>query len=219
MSLDGKKEIELIMFDLDGTLADTGRDLATAVNYARSHFKLPPLEERFVCGLIGGGVEHLLRNSLPGGAEERFREAMTVFLEYYERHLLDTTVLYPGVAETLNHFRKKRMAVVSNKPHSLTVSVLRGLGIHTFFDAILGGDSVRVKKPDPEPIRQVLARCRVSPLRAVMVGDMHSDIDAGRRAGVYTCGVTYGLGKIEDLLEAGPDIIVDHIGKLVEHFR
>lgn len=213
-----KRHIDLFMFDLDGTLADTGRDLANSVNYTRSSFNLEPLEDGFVYGHVGWGVEHLLRSSLPQALQDRFQEAMGVFLEHYETHLLDTTVLYPHVRETLAYFGKKRKVVVSNKLHRLTVSVLRGLGVENCFDAILGGDSGTQKKPDPGPLNQVLAAFSVSPVKAVMVGDGGADIEAGKRAGVHTCGVTYGLGKKEEILQAGPDILIDDIGQLADHF-
>jgi len=206
------------MFDLDGTLANTGQDLANAVNHVRLRFSLEPLEDRLVYGHVGRGVEHLIRTSLPQNYQDRFGEAMGLFLEHYEGHLLETTVLYPHVKETLDHFEKKTKVVVSNKLHRFTVSVLKGLGIEACFDAILGGDSVAQKKPDPEPLNQVLSAFGVSPVMALMVGDGSTDIEAGKRAGVYTCGVTYGLGKKEELVQAEPDFLVDDLRRLTEYF-
>jgi len=206
------------MFDLDGTLANTGQDLANAVNHVRLRFNLEPLEDRLVYGHVGRGVEHLIHSSLPENCQHRFREAMGLFLEHYENHLLETTVLYPHVHETLDYFEKKTKVVVSNKLHRFTVSVLKGLGIGTCFDAILGGDSVAQKKPDPEALNRVLCAFGVSPVMALMVGDGSTDIEAGKRAGVYTCGVTYGLGKKEELIEARPDLLVDDLRRLTEHF-
>ncbi len=213
-----KREIDLVIFDLDGTLADTGQDLANAVNYARFRLNLEPLEDRLIYSHVGRGTEYLIRSSLPEKCQHRFREAMGLFLERYENHLLDTTVLYPYVKETLDYFRRKRRVVVSNKLHRLTLSVLRGLGIEVCFDAVLGGDSVPQKKPDPEPLNQILAAFGVSPAKALMIGDGGTDIEAGKRAGVYTCGVTYGLGKREELVRAKPDLLVDDLRQLTVHF-
>ena len=112
-----KRPIELVMFDLDGTLADTGRDLADAVNHTRAHFDLEPLPAALVHTHVGRGVEHLLRHSLPEDSADHFVEVMRVFLARYEGHLLDTTILYPGVHEILDYFRGKRRVVVSNKMH------------------------------------------------------------------------------------------------------
>ena len=213
-----KKEIDLLMFDLDGTLAATGRDLANSVNYIRSVLKLKPLHDGLVYSHVGRGVEHLLRSTLPARNQDRFKEVMELFLKHYEKHLLDTTVLYPHVRETLDYFDGKKKVVVSNKLHRLTVSVLRGLEIEVCFDAVLGGDSVSQKKPDPGALHHVLAEFKVEPGRALIIGDGDADVEAGKRAGVYTCGVTYGLGKREELAAARPDILIDDLRELKNYF-
>jgi len=213
-----KKAIELLIFDLDGTLADTGRDLADAVNHTRAHFDLPALPDLLVYSNVGRGVEHLLRQSLPRESSEHFQEVMQVFLTRYESHLLDATVLYPDVHKMLNYFRDKKRVVVSNKMHRLTVGVLRGLGVETLFDAILGGDSAMEKKPHPALLNDVLRRFDVPRDRAVIVGDGDTDMEAGKRAGIVTCGVTYGLGDREKLLAAQPDFIIDNLSELLNYF-
>jgi phosphoglycolate phosphatase len=206
------------MFDLDGTLADTGHDLADSVNFTRGHFHLPPLPEPAVYANVGRGVEHLLKQSLLEAGEENFRTIMQVFLERYENHLLDRTVLYPGVMEVLRYFRGKRRAVVSNKTHRLTVAVVQGLGVAAQFDAILGGDSVAEKKPHPAMLQSVLRQFHIAPANALIVGDGDTDIEAGKRAGVITCGVTYGLGNQDAVRAARPDVTVDSPAALCDYF-
>ena len=213
-----KRPIELVMFDLDGTLADTGQDLADAVNHTRAHFDLEPLPEALVHTHVGRGVEHLLRHSLPEDSADHFTEVMRVFLARYEGHLLDTTILYPGVHEILDYFRGKRRVVVSNKMHRLTVAVLRGLGVDKQFDAILGGDSAAEKKPHPALIHDALNRFGILPTHALIVGDGDTDVEAGRRAGVITCGVTYGLGNKEGLIAAQPDVLIGALAELSGYF-
>jgi phosphoglycolate phosphatase len=213
-----KKSIDLVMFDLDGTLADTGHDLAASVNFTRAHFALTPMAEKLVYANVGRGVEHLLKHSLPEQSADHFTEVMGVFLEHYEAHLLDRTVLYPGVREVLDYFRGKRRLVVSNKIHRLTEAVVRGLGVAAEFDAILGGDSAAEKKPHPALLQLALAKFHVAAESALIVGDGDTDIEAGKRAGVITCGVTYGLGSKEALLVAQPDLLIDSIGELPDHF-
>jgi HAD superfamily hydrolase (TIGR01509 family) len=181
------------------------------------HFDLPILPDARVLTHVGRGVEHLLRHVLPEMQPEHFKEVLRVFLHRYENHLLDATALYPGVRETLDYFRKKRRAVVSNKMHGLTVAVLRGLGVESCFDMILGGDSAPQKKPDPAPLRQVLLGYDVPAKRALMVGDGEIDIEAGKRAGVVTCGVTYGLGRKEDVIGAKPDFIIASFSELTDY--
>jgi phosphoglycolate phosphatase len=213
-----KKPVRLIMFDLDGTLADTGRDLANAVNYTRAHFRLAPQTERQIYDHIGRGMEHLLKHAVPDVPPDRFHEVLRVFLARYEKHLMDYTVLYPGVREALAIFRDKRRVVVSNKMRRLTVEIVRGLGIEDQFDAILGGDSAKDKKPDPALIQLVLDQFQVPAASAVIVGDGDTDIKAGKRARVMTCGVTYGLSKKEDLFAAKPDVIINHLTELSDYF-
>jgi phosphoglycolate phosphatase-like HAD superfamily hydrolase len=101
--------------------------------------------------------------------------------------------------------------------HRLTVAVLRGLGVESCFDMILGGDSAPQKKPDPSLLQRALIGFAVPAERALMVGDGDIDIEAGKRAGVVTCGVTYGLGRKQDIIAAAPDFIIDSLSELVRY--
>jgi 2-phosphoglycolate phosphatase len=213
-----KKTVDLVMFDLDGTLADTGRDLADAVNFTRARFDHAPLPDQAVYTHVGRGVEHLLKHTLPEESSTRFHDAMRIFLDHYEHHLLDRTVLYPGVREVLDYFRGKRRIVVSNKIERLSAAVVRGLGIADEFDAILGGDSAAEKKPHPALLSLALQRFQISAGRALMVGDGDTDVEAGKGAGVITCGVTYGLGNKDDLIAAKPDYLIEELSRLTTYF-
>jgi len=213
-----KRRVDLIMFDLDGTLADTGPDLADSVNFTRAHFDLAPLAAPRIYSNVGRGVEHLIRNSLPLKNSDHFHEAMSVFLEHYEAHLLDKTILYPGVHDVLDHFQDKRRVLVSNKVQRLSEAVVRGLGVRECFDLILGGDSAAEKKPHPALLEIALERCRIAPSSAVMVGDGDIDVEAGKRAGVMTCGVTYGLGDRSQLIAAKPDVLLGNLTELSKYF-
>jgi phosphoglycolate phosphatase len=212
-----KKKVDLLMFDLDGTLAATGRDLANSVNYTRALLDLEPLDAAIVYKHVGHGTEHLLRSSLPERYEDRFEEILARFLDHYEKHLLDTTVLYPHVEEILQRFSGKKRAVVTNKREYLAVAVLRGLGIESCFDVIVGGDSGLNKKPDPSCVTHVLTTFKVEPGKAVIIGDGDTDIAAGKAAGVYTCGVTYGLCEREELVAARPDVVIDDLRELTNY--
>ena len=214
-----KTPVDLIMFDLDGTLADTGRDLAASVNFTRRHFDLAPLPPASIFGHVGRGVEYLLRHALPEADEREFDKIMNVFIGHYERHLLDTTVLYPGVREILDYFAAKRRVVVSNKIQRLAAAIVRGLGVGDCFDAVFGGNSAAEKKPHPALLHLALEQFRVAPAAALIVGDGDTDVEAGKRAGVMTCGVTYGLGRKDDLIAAHPDVMIDHPAELAEYFR
>jgi phosphoglycolate phosphatase len=213
-----KKSVDLVMFDLDGTLADTGQDLAGSVNFTRGHFNLEPLPEESIHAQIGRGVEYLLKHALPEKKPGDFPQILHIFLGHYERHLLDRTVLYPGAREALDYFCAKRRVVVSNKMYRLAVAVVRGLGVEDCFDAIFGGDSAAEKKPHPALLHVALRRFQVSAPSALMVGDGDTDIEAGKRAEVITCGVTYGLGNQSDLIAAAPDYLIDDLSELYEYF-
>jgi phosphoglycolate phosphatase len=205
------------MFDLDGTLADTGPDLADSVNFTRAVFDLPPLDIRGIYVNVGRGVEHLIRHSLPTKSPEHFHEAMRVFVEHYDAHLLDKTTLYPGVRELLDEYRGKRRIVVSNKVQRFSEAVVRGLGIGDCFDLILGGDRAE-KKPHPALLRIALERFQTAASNALMVGDGDIDIEAGKSAGVMTCGVTSGLGDKNRLIGAKPDVLVEQLTEMRKYF-
>jgi phosphoglycolate phosphatase len=213
-----KKRVELILFDLDGTLADTGADLADAVNFTRGQFDLVPLPAPQIHVHVGLGVEHLLRHTLPIKNNQHFAEIIAVFTNYYEAHLLDKTVLYPGVRDILEYFRGKRRVVATNKIQRFAEAVVRGLAVDECFDLILGGDSAAEKKPHPALLTLALERFQTAASSALMVGDGDTDIEAGKRAGVMTCGVTYGIGDKERLRAAKPDVIIERLAELRDHF-
>ena len=214
-----KRRVDLILFDLDGTLADTGADLANAVNFTRARFDLPPLAAGRIHAHVGLGVEHLLRHTLPIKNPEHFRQVAGVFTPYYEDHLLDRTVLYPGAREILEYFQDKRRVVATNKVQRFAEAVVRGLGVRECFDLILGGDSAAEKKPHPALLILALQKYRTTPADALMVGDGDTDVEAGRRAGVVTCGVSYGLGDKDRLRASNPDFLIDRLEELRTHFR
>ena len=185
----------LLVFDLDGTLIDSVGDLATAVNRLRHDHGLPPLPLDTVRGHVGDGIRQLVARSLPVRAGE-LDAAVRAFRGYYQRHLHDTTALYPGVAPGLRRLRAAgfQLAVVSNKLGPLCRALLDGLGVGAWFSCIVGdGDTARLK-PDPAPLRAVMRRLRAAPADTWMIGDHHTDLEMARRAGVRSLFVTYGLG-------------------------
>jgi phosphoglycolate phosphatase len=214
-----KRRVDLLMFDLDGTLADTGLDIANAVNHMRRRLELDPLDEPAVYAQVGKGLDHLIRATLPDGLHGRFIDARRLFLDHYRSHLLDNTRLYPHADQILEYFGKQKKAVITNKLHALTVSILEGLGVAARFHLILGGDSTAQKKPHPEPLRQALAKFAVEPSHALIVGDDAGDILAGRAAGVRTCGVTYGIGNREALIQSRPDHVIGDLLELQDHYE
>jgi phosphoglycolate phosphatase len=183
---------DTFLFDLDGTLIDSVADLATAVNLLRAELELSPLPVTQVREFVGDGATMLAKRSLPEGA---FSEArLQHFLTLYGDHLREKTVVYPGIPEFLERHRGKKMAVVTNKPYRFAMELLEGFGLLSYFGVVLGGESCETKKPDPAPVRQALAVLGSDPATAVFIGDHHTDLRAGRGAGVATCFCAYGIG-------------------------
>ena len=213
------KPVDLIIFDLDGTLADTKEDIATAVNLTFAELDLPPVSRAVVYTYVGDGVKKLIERAVSQiRHEDAFDQALAVFRRYYMDHLLDTTQFYPGMENVLNHYARKTLAVVTNKPIAYTEKLLRGLGRQERFAAVLGGDSTPHLKPHPGMILRVLEQTGVHQDRAVMVGDMPNDIKAARAAGVRVCGVGYGFGDAEAVRREGPDYFAEKVSDLLTLF-
>ncbi|WP_305041951.1 HAD family hydrolase [Geoalkalibacter sp.] len=185
------------LLDLDGTLVDSVADLRTAVNALRCELSLPALDLAQVRDYVGDGARLLVTRALPPGA---FTEAhLDRFLVLYRRHLLDQTRPYPGIVEFLRAHPREKLAVVTNKPYRLSLELLQGLGLAEHFAVILGGDSCATKKPDPAPLREALRQIGAAPEQAVMIGDHHTDLHAGRAAGTAICFCAWGLGHDDGL--------------------
>jgi len=203
--------MDLLIFDLDGTLIDSKLDLAHAVNATRAHFGLPPLDLETVGNYIGNGAPVLIRRAMGAEASQNdVDKALEYFLAYYGDHKLDNTRAYPGIPEALEalHQASVRMAVLTNKPVRISGRIIEGLGLSKYFLHVYGGNSFDRKKPDPLGVETLLAETGVSKHRALIVGDSAVDVQTARNAGVKVCGVTYGF-QPESFAADPPDMIVD----------
>lgn len=210
--------MDLLIFDLDGTLVDSRLDLANAVNATRTHMGMAPLENARVYSYVGNGAPALIRRSLGEQAgEAELQEGLEYFLEYYREHDLDHTVLYPGVKESLDRLRAagKHMAVLTNKPVRMSRAIVEGLGVGSHFFQVYGGNSFEFKKPNPIGV-EVLRR-EVGAAREVtmMVGDSSVDVRTARNALIPCCGVTYGF-QPETLADPAPDLLVDRMEEFAD---
>ena len=211
--------MNLLIFDLDGTLIDSKLDLVHSVNAARALMDLSPISEDVVASYVGNGAPVLIRRALgPSASEADVQHALQYFLSYYRDHMLDHTRLYPGVKEALDRLLESgiKMAVLTNKPVRFSRSLVEGLGLRGHFFQVYGGNSFDQKKPHPIGVRKLLEESGVAHGRAMMVGDSGVDVRTARNADVKACGVTYGF-QPEGFLEDPPDILVDNMSQLADY--
>jgi phosphoglycolate phosphatase len=202
----------LLVFDLDGTLVDSSRDIAAAANAALGRLApgaaAIPLDA--ILSFVGEGawllVERCLRHA---GLDLSADEVLPVYLECYAERLLDTTRLYPGVTEALDGLAGSALAVLTNKPGGFSRTILEGLGVADRFARVWGAGDVPSRKPDPAGLFRLMAETGALPGETWMVGDSATDVDVARAAGVRVAGVTWGFHP-GALRAAGPDRLIDH---------
>lgn len=222
-----KGALKLLVFDLDGTLADTREDLAHSVNHALGHAGLPALPLERVLAKIGNGARSLIQGSMAESLAGRegaaaamddglVERALAAFLSHYEEHCLGKTVLYPGVAASLRKLAGYRMAVLTNKPTAPAVKVLAGLGLAACFDPVVGGDNPHGKKPDPGALNWLMAKLGTTPRTTAMIGDGVQDARAARLAGTSLIGFLGGIAPRADLLAESPDAVIETMAALPE---
>jgi phosphoglycolate phosphatase len=214
--------INLLIFDLDGTLIDSRLDLIHSVNATLRQCKRPELPGDIIASYVGDGAPMLLRRALGDPEDESFfKQALEFFLSYYREHKLDHTTLYPGIPEALAQMRsngnQRKMAVLTNKPVNPSRAIVEGLGLASFFFRVYGGNSFRTKKPDPLGVKTLLQETETAPNQAMIVGDSSIDVLTGRNAGIATCGVSYGFAP-HTFGEIPPDVVVASPKELVEIF-
>ena len=205
-------KIKAIIFDLDGTLIDSVTDLANSVNFTLAAIGLPQHTREEIQSFVGDGVQKLIKRSLGKTHMDRFDEAFALFMNHYDQHCTDNTVLYPGVAETLSELAETySLAVLTNKSVKFSVKILTALGAFTYFKEVLGGDSLPKKKPDPAGILYLAEKWNLKPDQIIMVGDHATDIETGNRAGCKTVFINGGIGETRGLT---PDMFINSIDEL-----
>ena len=220
----------LLVFDLDGTLIDSSRDLCNSVNAALVHVGKPELPNELISSYIGDGAAMLVRRALgdpndldsqqpADSADDLFHRAFDYFLDYYRVHKLDFTLPYPGVLDSLTAIRSRHphlpMAVLTNKPVIPSRAICEALGLAPFFFQNYGGNSFPTKKPDPEGLltliaeANIIASVAITPADTVMIGDSDVDVLTARRCGAASLGCAFGLAP-HALALAQPDLTVAH---------
>jgi len=206
-------KIKAIIFDLDGTLIDSVTDLANSVNFTLERIGLPVHTREEVKSFVGDGVSKLIKRSLGQTYQDKFDEALAIFMDHYGRHCTDNTVLYPGVGKVLPELSKDySLAVLTNKSVTFSNKIITALGIASCFKEMLGGDSLETKKPEPDGILYLADKWSLDPAaEMVMVGDHVTDIEVGRRAGCRTVFITGGIGVTRGM---EPDFVIDSMLEL-----
>ena len=210
------RDFRHVVFDLDGTLVDSLRDIGAAVNDALAQVApgTPPLAFAEIHSFVGDGPEVLLTRSLAAAClEQRVEDVLPLYLAAYHRRMLETTAFYPGVLEALDGLRDLSLAVLTNKPGDLSRALLLGLGEAHRFALIWGGGDVPGKKPDPRGLLRLMAELDARPEETAMVGDSSVDMGAGQAAGCFTVGVTYGFDA-PGVLATRPDAVLDDLRDL-----
>ena len=203
---------DVVAFDLDGTLADTAPDLAAALNHTLGALGRPGVDPESVRHLVGHGARALLRKAL--GDEALVEQGLPLYLEHYAAHICVGTRRYPSLEPALDQLagRGAKLAICTNKPERLTHLLIDALGWSGRFAAIVGADTLPVRKPDPLPLREAIARAGGG--RAAFVGDSITDAETARAAGVPFVAVSFGFSDrpVEAL---GADAVIDDYGELV----
>jgi phosphoglycolate phosphatase len=209
----------IVVFDLDGTLAETAGDLVATLNVVMAKEGLAALPFEKARDLIGAGARPLIQRGFDASgallSEARLEELYRFFLDHYHHNIAVHSVLFPGVVEALDRLAASgfRLAVCTNKMEAHALQLLKVLGVVDRFAFISGKDTFDVFKPDPRHLTETIARAAGDPDRAVMVGDSRTDIDTAKNAGIPVVGVSFGYTNVH-VAELGADCVIDHFDEL-----
>jgi len=212
---------KMILIDVDGTLVDSVPDLTYCVDEMMRRMGRPAHGEDKVRDWVGNGVERLVRRALVGQldgepSDEDFARAYPLFLELYAENTSKRSCLYPGVREGLDYIKAQgyKLGCVTNKATQFTIPLLKELGVHDEFGVVVCGDTLPVRKPDPQPLLYAARHFGVSADDSLMLGDSKSDVAAARAAGFQIICMSYGYNHGEDIRNYAPDAVIDSMAEL-----
>ncbi|HOW58165.1 MAG TPA: HAD-IA family hydrolase [Candidatus Omnitrophota bacterium] len=206
---------KLILYDLDGTLVDTRRDIINSVRYALQTLNGPQLTDDEIKDCVGTGLHALIKKVFRTEDEKLADKGSKTYREHYKLHMLDHTQLYPGAKEFLEYFKNRKQAVITNKPNPYSSQILEALGVAHYFIAILAGDNGLPFKPDPAAIHHLMDETGATETETLFVGDSQIDIEAARNAGVEIVTLSHGFVSEPVLREAKPDYLVSDFSELL----
>ena len=199
---------EFIIFDLDGTLIDSQEDIASAVNCVRQELNFTPLSIEEVRACIGSGIKSLIERVVPDKSKKVCEDAIEKFKFHYGKRLTDTTKPYDGTLEMLEALKGVKKAVLSNKTETFSKEILKRLGLLKYFTAVWGGDTLDVKKPDPQTILSLIKNVQADKSKTLMIGDSANDFKAAAAAGIKCAAVLYGYSTLGQISEFKPDYLI-----------
>jgi len=212
---------QMVLIDLDGTLIDSVPDLAYCVDALMAQLGLPARGEAKVRQWVGNGIERLVKRALldqfDGEPDQTLLDkALPIYFELYKENLSKRSCLYPGVKQGLQflHDAGYKLGCITNKAAAFTEPLLKDLGIYDYFQIVVSGDTLPVKKPDPLPLLHAARFFKVEPNHALMVGDSISDVKAARAAGFQVICMSYGYNHGRDIRDAHPDAVIDSMAQL-----
>lgn len=209
-----------ILFDLDGTLADTASDLSRALNLLLEQEQRSPLPLAKIRPAIGQGAAHLIQAAYDGKLDERELERLVqAFLPIYAEHLHDTTCLFPQAAQTIEALEKRglRWGIVTNKSERFALPIVQRLGLYEQAGCLVCGDTTEAKKPSPIPLLYAASRLDTKPSACVYIGDHSNDVQAAKQAGMISLTVSYGYHSAHtDLEQWGSDAILNRLSDLID---
>ena len=208
--------IDLIIFDLDGTLTDSIPPAITAIQEMLRELGLPHKTAEEMKPHVGYGEIPLLTGAIGSSDPALLKKAFEIYERNYLARGIRTIPLYPHVREFLEAFRDKPKVIISNKKYDFIMEILKNHGLTGYFEEVYGGDTSPCLKPDPCLINDIVAKRKIDKRKVLLVGDMTVDIETGKNAGVLTCAVSYGFDGRSKLEMLKPDIIVDDLMELTD---
>ncbi len=219
------RQVELILFDLDGTLVDSVGDLSWCGNEMLRRLDMPTHDPQAARNWVGNGLERLVKRVLTGDMDADpdpalFERGEKIFSDLYARHASDHSELYPGVLETLQQLAglDLRIACVTNKPEPFTSQLIESMGLASFFELVVAGNTTPRKKPDPMPLHYAADHFNLDYQNCLMVGDSSNDVKAARAAGFSIVCVPYGYNHGNDIHDSSPDMVVENLLELAQLF-
>ena len=207
--------IKLIIFDFDGTLGDTRRNIVMAIK----ELQLPSRTEAECASTIGLPLAKCFKTMFPDIQDELIPRCAETYRRIFNENLQKITPeAFPGVVKTLKTLKEQgfTLTIASSRSRNSLTELTQNMGIADYISYIIGADDVKEAKPKPEPVLKTLTAMQFDASETLVVGDMAVDILMGANAGTKTCGVTWGNGSREELKEAGANFIIDKMEELIE---